>query len=402
MKILLEELMFTRITQRFAIAILLAVLLTPVALKLAAQDQSPRPDRFVAHEWGTFTSVSTADGAAQYWHPLNGPSELPSFIYRCAEASCGQCVKCDLALVRMETPVIYFYSDRDINASVNVGFPQGRITEWYPQARVAGQSVSWDGFVAQPRAKENFPIDQSRSHYYPARETDAAPIILGDEQKVEQEKFLFYRGLGNFDLPLSVKLKGNEVVVRNTGRDEIAQVILFENREGRLGWRIHGPLKGEATIARPALDQPVESRLREFEKTLVEQGLYEKEAAAMIKTWRDSWSEEGLRVLYIVPRRATDAILPVTIKPQPSELARVFVGRAEIITPEMKGEILAAVKLFGENSAEARAAAINSVRRYGRFADPVLREAMNSAKDNASRVAIGELMAAVAKPAGQR
>jgi len=122
----------------------------------------------------------------------------------------------------------------------------------------------------------------------------------------------------------------------------------------------------------------------------------------MIKTWRDSWSEEGLRVLYIVPRRATDAILPVTIKPQPSELARVFVGRAEIITPEMKGEILAAVKLFGENSAEARAAAVNSVRRYGRFADPVLREAMNSAKDNASRVAIGELMAAVAKPAGQR
>jgi hypothetical protein len=45
---------------------------------------------------------------------------------------------------------------------------------------------------------------------------------------------------------------------------------------------------------------------------------------------------------------------------------------------------------------------INSVRRYGRFADPVLRASMNSAKDNASRAAIDELMAAIAKLAGQR
>ena len=74
--------MFTRITLRFAIAVLLAILSAPLALRLEAQDQSSRPDRFVAHEWGTFTSVSTADGKAQLWNPLSGPSELPSFVYR--------------------------------------------------------------------------------------------------------------------------------------------------------------------------------------------------------------------------------------------------------------------------------------------------------------------------------
>jgi hypothetical protein len=134
--------------------------------KLEAQDQSPRQDRFVGHEWGTFTSVSTADGRQQLWNPLSGPSELPSFVYQ----NSGRCSKVfrTLALVRMET------------------------------------------------------------------------------------------------------------------------------------------------------------------------------------------------------------------------------------------EIRAAAQLFGENSPEARSAAINSVRRYGRFADPVLREAMNNAKDNASRAAIDELMAAMAKPAGQR
>jgi hypothetical protein len=395
--------MFTRITLRFAIAFLLgAVLFIPVVTKLKAQDQSPRQDRFVAHEWGTFTSVSTADGRQQLWNPLVGPSELPSFVYRSSAIQCFKGGKANLALVRMETPVIYFYADRDVRASVKVDFPRGCFSEWYPLARITGQTINWNGFVAQPGAKERFPADQSRSHYYPARETDAAPLSIGDEQRVEQEKFLFYRGIGNFDLPLSVRMKDDQVIVSSAWPYEIAKVILFENREGGSGWRIHGPINGEATIARPTLGQPLESLLREFEKTLVEQGLYEKEAAAMVKTWRDSWSEEGLRVFYVLPRRATDAILPITINPQPSELARVFVGRAEIITPEMEREIRAAAQLFGENSPEARAAAINRVRRYGRFADPVLREAMNSAKDKASLVAISELMAAMAKPAGQR
>ncbi|MBO0859198.1 MAG: hypothetical protein J2P21_12110 [Chloracidobacterium sp.] len=387
--------MFTRITLRFAIAVLLAILFTPLAPKLDAQDQSPRQDRFVAHEWGTFTYVSTADGRPQLWNPLSGPSELPSFVYRSSQVN--QCFKVSLTLVRMETPVLYFYSGQKMSASVKVDFPRGCISEWYPLAQATRQSVEWRGVVAQPGAKENFPLDRSRSHYYPARETDATPLSLGDEQKVEQEKFLFYRGIGFFELPLSARLQDDQVIVRNAGPDEIAKVILFENREGKSGWRIHGALKGEASIARPALGQPVESLLREFEKSLVEQGLYEKEAAAMVKTWRDSWSKEGLRIFYIIPRHATDAILPITITPQPQELARVFVGRAEIITPEMERKILTAVKLFGENSPESRAAAINSVRSYERFAEPVLREARNGATDNASRMAIDGLMAAIAK-----
>src|SRR5215471_11556671 len=179
--------MFTRITLRFAIAILLAaVLFIPGVKKLGAQGGSSQKDRFVAHEWGTFTSVSTADGRQQLWDPLSGPSELPSFVYRSSQAS--QCFKAGtLALVRMETPVLYFYSDRDVSASVRVDFPKGCITEWYPQARAERQTIDWGGFVAQPGARENFPVEQSRSHYYPARETDAAPIRIGADQKSQQE-----------------------------------------------------------------------------------------------------------------------------------------------------------------------------------------------------------------------
>ncbi len=373
---------------RFAIVFLLAAaLFTPATM----QSESSQKDRLVAHEWGTFTSISNAYGKALVWRAFVGPSDLPNFVYRLDH---NQCPKCALALVRMETPVIYFYADREMKVSVNVDFPKGRITEWYPHARLTNPSINWSGFDVMPGARENFPVTQGESHYYPARETDAAPIRSSYTAKPEHEKFLFYRGLGYFEPPLSVRFANDQAVVRNPGRDEIAQVILFENREGKAGWRIHDSLKGEATLARPALDQPVESLQREMEKMLVAQGLYQKEAAAMIKTWRDLWFEEGLRVFYIVPRKTTDAILPITINPAPTELARVFVGRAEIITPEVERNILSAAKQFNEGSNEARAAAINTVRRYGRLAEPVLREAADRLNNNAAASHIWTLIAA--------
>ena len=170
---------------------------------------------------------------------------------------------------------------------------------------------------------------------------------MSNEQKTEYEKFLFYRGTGNFDLPLRAGLAGGKVTVRNFSADEIASVIVFENRAGKTGWRISSQFTGESVFDRPAPGEPIESLHRKLEKILIAQGLYEKEAAAMVKTWRDSWFEEGLRVFYLLPRRMTDEILPITINPAPAQLTRVFVGRAEIITPEMENAIQAAVQQFG-------------------------------------------------------
>ena len=35
---------------------------------------------YVAHEWGTFTSVQAADGKQMEWNPLT-VTELPQFVY---------------------------------------------------------------------------------------------------------------------------------------------------------------------------------------------------------------------------------------------------------------------------------------------------------------------------------
>src|SRR5688572_1501519 len=93
-------------------------------------------DRFVAHEWGTFTSVQGADGVQLEWNPFV-PLELPKFVYgqpRVVDNKVIGISKSDfVARQRMETPVIYFYSDTERTVDVTVNFPQGTVTEWYPQ-----------------------------------------------------------------------------------------------------------------------------------------------------------------------------------------------------------------------------------------------------------------------------
>jgi hypothetical protein len=355
----------------------LAVLACTVTVCRAGAGDEQR--RLVVHEWGTFTTVSAADGSARMWNPFAGPSELPEFVY--SDANIGpafvQCrIKCSGALVRMETPVIYFYADRETQVSVKVGFPNGGISEWYPQAQVVGSTIEWGRVTVVPGATDRFPRDRQHSHYYPARETDAAPVRVPVNGRIENEKFLFYRGVGNFDLPIEVRLADESVIIRNTGPDEIAQVIVFENRGGRFGWHVHGPLRGQATIARPTPNQAIEPILGAMERSLVAQGLFPKEAAAMMKTWKESWFEEGLRVFYLLPRAATDRILPLELTPAPSSIERVFVGRAEILTPDRVSEVLVAAERVAQRSRNGRADAIAALRRHGRFAEPLLREAV--------------------------
>jgi hypothetical protein len=119
----------------------------------------------------------------------------------------------------------------------------------------------------------------------------------------------FYRGVGTFAPPLTARRDGAQVVV------EVADA---------------NPVGGATSIALPVLEHtstaPCEESLRGL---LVAAGLYAREAQAMLDTWRTTRSD-GLRVFYLVPRAATDAILPLDIEPPPAELVRVLVGRAEI------------------------------------------------------------------------
>jgi hypothetical protein len=114
---------------------------------------------------------------------------------------------------------------------------------------------------------------------------------------------------------------------------------------------------------------------------LISEGLYEKEADAMLETWRDSWFEEGLRLFYILPRKTTDAIIPINLAPEPGELVRVLVGRTELLTPEMEKTVAAKVRTLSDPSLTVRQAALQDINRYGRFTESILTQILSHTAD---------------------
>jgi hypothetical protein len=308
------------------------------------------------HEWGTFTTVAGADGRAIDWLPLSGPTDLPCFVHhyrndpRIKLGPETKPLDYDAARanlwgkVRMETPVLYFYATQETSVSVRVRFPQGLMTEWYPEASVAqgvvaravlrdptlASVIEWPNVTITPWAKNVFPVDVAESHYYAARTTDAAPLVVNGHA----EKFLFYRGVADFAVPITAQMQPDgRIRIGNTGAHELPAAILFENRNGAIGYRLLGAIRTEIIAAPPSLDAEFVDLRRDLEQLLVGAGLYPKEAAAMVETWRDSWFEEGTRVFYLVPARTVDALLPLTISPAPAQVARVFVGRMDVVTP---------------------------------------------------------------------
>src|SRR5260370_9237197 len=109
---------------RFAPAFLLV-------FSLFAANLDAPPAGLIVHEWGTFTSVAGADGAAADWLPLGGPSDLPCFVDHFANAGFKLGLR---GTVRMETPVIYFHTDRERELSAKADFPRGLIRDWYPRS----------------------------------------------------------------------------------------------------------------------------------------------------------------------------------------------------------------------------------------------------------------------------
>jgi hypothetical protein len=427
-----------------------------VELSLFAEETpGPNTHGLVAHEWGTFTSVQGADGVLLDWRPLE-TSKLPKFVYNwqnpglnrrpAGMPGLGKSVL--LTLQRMETPVIYFYSDREQSVDVSVRFPQGLITEWYPQvARIGPSSVPvpataslvdnyaqragvtpgftlvslfssaaltnsearWRHVAILPSTGDKVALgmDNSGSHYFAARETDADCLRVEPLEKTnsqpELEKFLFYRGVGNFATPLHVTIAsaGNKtqdemITLANAGGEHIKHlfVLCVENGKGRYSRLSQLQAGGQWSTqigSREAL-VPLEELSRklgeELAESLCSEGLYHREAVAMVNTWKDSWfSEDGVRVLYVLPRDWTDRTLPLSIRPAPKELVRVMVGRAEVLTPGLEKTLADDVTKAGKNDREAREHLSAELKKLGRFAQPALSLATRGANPAASQAA---------------
>ena len=355
-----------------------------LSLACLAFTGSPSPARqetnpsLTAHEWGTFTSIADRSGQAVKWHPISGPYEIPSFVEHLRSASTKPGLE---GTIRMETPVLYFYAPHETEVSVGVHFSRGLITEWYPHVshiepsqkadlrssalydHPSDGSITWNSISIEPGLAANLPRDATDSHYYAAREVSAAPILVRTNKGTQQEKFLFYRGVATFPVPIAAEYTSdNRLLVKNLGANEISGVILLERHGDQFGYRLGGSLQTGMQLDPPELNSDIESLSRDLERVLTAQGLYVDEARAMIATWRHSWFEEGTRLLYLVPRHFVDSVLPLSIHPAPGQLTRVFVGRLELISPTTEKTVLVALDTHD----------VRTILKYGRFLEPIL------------------------------
>ncbi len=389
-------------------------------LALSFDVHSDDPASFVVHEWGTFTSVQGADGAQLTWAPLLD-TELPAFVYRSFIDNGGlggpallaaQSKGSLSATLRMETPVIYFYTQKQLEVDVRVLFPEGLITEWYPQASRLGPYVPDDGHpTADSRrsliewtnvnvlARDTNEItstalirDQGNSradHYYAARETDANFLRVSTEGNgTEYDRNLFYRGVGYLDAPLIVSMSDDEriLTLATSSIEPMAHLFVVTVQRGLMRYQ---KVKQVARTMSTEVDLNVEGfgahrdvsvqLMRDVVAALVQEGLYEREARAMVETWKDQWfAENGTRVLYVLPRAWTDRNLPIEISPAPHKVVRVMVGRSEVITPTQERELERHILSYATGDAIEMERATEAARELhlGRFMMPAARLAL--------------------------
>jgi hypothetical protein len=380
--------------------------LSLAALPLLFRAQTPSSDPTVtAHEWGTFTSIAGKDGRAAQWLPLTGSTDLPAFVEHFQTPDFKGGLR---GTVRMETPVLYFYTNHTTTVSVHVSFSQGFITEWYPHAnrvepvglqsqtrmvaylndwsrnhRQPDSSISWDTVALEPRNSSSFTREDRTNHYYAARQTSSTPLHIKTQAGEQFEKFLFYRGVASFSVPISARLaRDGKILTQTLATQEIPAMLVFERRGNKLGFRV-----ADATATQPNLDPPdltatMDSLKQAVENMLIAQGLYHDEAQAMFETWRDSWFEEGSRLLYIVPRQFVDSVLPLSISPAPAQTVRVFVGRLELVTPATQRAVEQALATHDQTT----------LKRYGRFLVPILENMLASEMNAAKKAQFSEYL----------
>lgn len=404
---------------------------------------------FVVHEWGTDTVVVGSDGSLQ--RGLHHEEEdLPPFAYDRIKAGelFGSAFSPSVT-IKMETPVTYFYSDVPLTAHASVFFPKGVLTQWYPRVTsflppvvapnaiemseplsyvdpvldlsfpfrgdmcrarygtIGSGQLDWGNLSILPRETNVDarlpPAALDRFSWSYARDVASNPVQTADG---ETERFLFYRGLGNFELPVSVKvtgpgiagLGGNPLTLQNQLTESTGALFMMNVgpneavfKQVRQGIAAGGTLSDQLPMlyGTTPLDPYTEQLGAAVTSALDDTGLYHDEAVAMVNTWKHQWFRTpGIRLLYVIPQQWTDASIPLTIWPKPDSTLRVMLIRVEVITPEQEAEDVTALSELDSKAGVAHFTAL------GRFAEPRLRRALALAPSTAGQDYLAQISTA--------
>jgi hypothetical protein len=287
------------------------------------------------------------------------------------------------------------------------------------QVQPQGGRIDYDLQILAPGDSGNPPSVHPESVYAPARNVSANTIrVPVGSDRNEDEKFIFYRGLGNFRTDLSIR-SSRDNGLRITNRAHLlgrrpGAIFLLEVKEDGGGnvLRLDAHLKGfqrdleslgtalvPAQVLREVRSSPTVLGRNEFladahrqlVAALVESGLYHDEAVAMSRTWERSYFQTpGLRVLYVLAREETDELLPIRISPEPNELVRTLVGRIEVLTAKEEEDLFEQVVKIHRGPESLK---LGMISRLGRTAEARLTRLLSRFQsEGGRREAVEEVM----------
>lgn len=384
---------------------------------------------YVAHEWGTFTSVINKDGV-QIQGLHHEEEALPNFVYdlsRVEQTRPNRPINIgfprggggpptrgftpasmnlmpiptftEKITQKMETPVIYFYSEKKIDVKVRVDFPKGVISQWFPNTSSVNPSEEakngygvWDIEVLKTKSA-TLPQTSGNSIWNPSREVNSNIVKVNSEL----EKLIFYRGLGDFKTALKITEDKNILTITNNSALDLEGLTLLNHR-AQVNELLHIKTLRAGEEKRIALNSLKSFPSFEAYKTeakkiivkdLVKSGLFQDESVAMVNTWEGGYFKtKGLRLLYVLPNEWTEVILPMKLSPAPKSLVRTLVGRIEILTSiddEMIKEFISKpISTFNVNGRE--------MKGLGHFPEPKLRRALELTNDSALKRKINDLI----------
>lgn len=378
---------------------------------LAAAD----PGDMVVHEWGTFLAMNGSDGVSLdgMYHEEHA---LPSFVHSRSRDQ----LKLTTSIVKGETPVIYFYTGRRSRVQVEVGFPTGLWTQWYPQAAIAGPGLAQVGspprlrngriiwnvdVVPPPAAHARLPATSSDALWNHARQVDAAYVSASSGARAgtprEWERFIFYRGLGEAPLPIHITIADERISARSTESEGLQHLFILRIENGRGTYEYLPGLEGRKTMSHPVpnfdravpITQFADKIAGDIERRLIESGLFEKEARAMVNTWRSSYfTTDGVRVLFVLPQSWTDRYIPMRITPAPAKLVRVMVGRVEVLSAQRERRAEFAIRDLDSPDSLIREKAFAALRDEGRYLEPIIRRTLRTSSSERVKVMCRRLL----------
>lgn len=260
------------------------------------------------HEWGTFTVLVSSTGQTVNWYqPYSDAAKLPAFVNMNPLLMKSTI---PFAQVRMETPVIYFYPENEMDVSVRVAFAEGSITERFPvtndepytspssplvvhkieglnssvacsirfpssdeifdkkmsefSVKAPPTAVRWTGKLLPPSHKDGklIPAVASKQgdNYAAARNVPDAWIFRSDvpnkfAPNVHQvEKFIFYRGAGQSLPPYFVSMPDDRSISFSSySQSDSTFLIALRVKNGKATWvkmpNVPGPSQKASRLA---------------------------------------------------------------------------------------------------------------------------------------------------------